>query len=66
MKALVDRIIQHGGVEYRLQAGQEAPPMPHALVDNLVDAGYVERPPEVKTAARKRKEEVSDGAVTSE
>lgn len=55
MKALVERVIQYCGEEYRLRAGQEAPEMPEALREILIKNGYLEAPAE-KPASRKPKE----------
>lgn len=45
MKALVTRIIRHEGRDYRLIAGQEAPPMPPTLGRLCQKNGYIEAPP---------------------
>jgi len=46
LKALVNSIIFHEGVEYRLTAGKEAPDMPVELQEVLVKQKYVENQPQ--------------------
>jgi len=57
VKALVTRIIRHEGRDYRLVAGQEAPPMPPALGRLCQKNGYIEAPPPAGRARGSRKSE---------
>jgi len=62
VKALVTRIIRHEGRDYRLRAGEEAPPMPPTLGRLCQKNGYIEAPPPARPAVRptrrlERKEE---------
>jgi len=61
VKALVTRIIRHEGKDYRLAAGEEAPPMPPTLGRLCQRNGYIEapptRPPVRATRSREREEE---------
>jgi len=60
VKVLVTRIIRHEGQDYRLIAGEEAPPMPPVLGRLCQRNGYIESPPagrRVRDSRRDRKED---------
>lgn len=60
VKALVDRIINWPGEEFRLVAGEEAPQMPGELVKVLQAQGYLEKPDDAKALEGS---EVADGST---